>query len=52
MSNIEIGNWVVSSNPLHADNGVGLVQQVRNEQAKVECHPAEAGDKETIRWQP
>lgn len=30
---------VVSTNPLHAGNGVGVVQQVRGEQAKVEFRP-------------
>ena len=39
MSNIQDGNWVVSTNSLHADNGVGIVQQVRGEQAKVEFRP-------------
>ena len=39
MSNIQNGNWVVSTNPLHAGNGVGIVQQVRGEQAKVEFRP-------------
>ena len=39
MSNIHDGNWVVSTNPLHADNGVGVVQQIRGEQAKVEFRP-------------
>jgi hypothetical protein len=32
MSSIQDGNWVVSTNPLHAGNGVGIVQQVRGEQ--------------------
>lgn len=39
MSNIEIGNWVISTNAVHADNGVGVVQQVRGDQAKVEFRP-------------
>ncbi|MBU4272369.1 MAG: DEAD/DEAH box helicase family protein [Planctomycetes bacterium] len=39
MSTIQDGNWVVSTNALHADNGVGVVQQVRGEQAKVEFRP-------------
>ena len=39
MSSIQEGNWVVSTNPLHAGNGVGIVQQVRGEQAKVEFRP-------------
>ena len=32
MSTIQNGHWVVSTNPLHADNGVGVIQQVRGEQ--------------------
>jgi len=39
MSSIEPGMWVVSSNPLHVGNGIGVVQQVRGEQAKVEFRP-------------
>ena len=39
MSDIQAGMWVVSTNPLHTDNGVGAVQQIRNEQAKVEFRP-------------
>ena len=35
MSSVEYGAWVVSTNPLHADNGVGVIQHVRGEQAKV-----------------
>ena len=34
MSGIRSGDWVVSENPLHADNGVGVVQQVRGEQVE------------------
>ena len=33
------GSWIVSTNPLHADNGIGMVQQVRGEKAKVEFRP-------------
>ena len=51
MSTVRDGDWVISTNALHADNGVGVVQQVRREQAKVEFRPAEAEDEETIRWQ-
>ena len=36
---VKNGSWVVSTNPLHTENGVGVVQQVRNEQAKVEFRP-------------
>ena len=36
---IDKGSWVVSTNPLHAENGVGIVQQVRGQQAKVEFRP-------------
>ena len=39
MRNIQNANWVVSTNALHADNGVGIVQQVRGDQAKVEFRP-------------
>jgi len=39
MSMIQNGDWVVCTNPLHAGNGVGTVQQVRGEQAKVEFRP-------------
>ena len=36
---IDKGSWVVSTNPLHAENGVGIVQRVRGQQAKVEFRP-------------
>ena len=36
---IDKGSWVVSTNPLHAENGVGIVQQVHGQQAKVEFRP-------------
>ena len=36
---IGTGSWVVSTNPLHTGNGVGVVQQVRKQQAKVEFRP-------------
>ena len=36
---IDSGAWVISNNPLHADNGIGVVQQVQREQAKVEFRP-------------
>ena len=36
---IDRGSWVVSTNPLHTENGVGVVQQVRRQQAKVEFRP-------------
>ena len=36
---IDTGSWVVSTNPLYADNGIGVVQQVRRGQAKVEFRP-------------
>lgn len=36
---IDTGSWVVSTNPLYADSGIGVVQQVRREQAKVEFRP-------------
>ncbi len=39
MTNIQNGDWVISSNPLHGDNGVGIVQQIRGDQAKVEFRP-------------
>jgi superfamily II DNA or RNA helicase len=39
MNGIDPGAWVVSSNPLHSGNGIGVVQQVRGEQAKVEFRP-------------
>ena len=31
--------WVISNNPLHADNGIGVIQQIQGEQAKVEFRP-------------
>jgi len=39
MNELNPGSWVLSTNPLHADNGVGVVQQIRGEQAKVEFRP-------------
>ena len=36
---INRGSWVVSTNPLHADNGIGVVQEVQGAQAKVEFRP-------------
>lgn len=36
---IETGSWVISTNPLHAENGIGVVQAVRPQQAKVEFRP-------------
>ncbi|MDP8206171.1 MAG: DEAD/DEAH box helicase [Candidatus Electryonea clarkiae] len=36
---VDTSSLVVSINSLHADNGVGVVQQVRGEQAKVEFRP-------------
>ncbi len=35
---IELKNksWVVSTSPLHADNGIGVVREIRGEQVKVE----------------
>ena len=33
------GSWVISTKPLHTDNGIGVVQQVHREQAKVEFRP-------------
>ncbi len=51
MSNIQNGNRAVSTNPLHAGKGSGIVQQVRKKQANVEFRPKEGGDKEMIRWQ-
>ena len=36
---VDTGSWVVSTNPLHSDNGIGVVQQVRRGQAKVEFRP-------------
>ena len=36
---IDRGAWVISNNPLHADNGLGVVQQVQRERAKVEFRP-------------
>ena len=33
------GLWVVSTSPLHADNGIGVVQQVRGERVRVAFHP-------------
>ena len=38
-SDIAINSWVISTNPQHADNGIGVVQKVRREQAKVEFRP-------------
>ena len=36
---IATGSWVVSTNPLHTENGVGVVQQVRKQQAEVIFRP-------------
>ena len=36
---IDEGSWVVSTNPLYAENGIGVVQAVRRQQAKVEFRP-------------
>ncbi len=36
---IDTDSWVVSTNPLHAENGIGVVQKVRGQQAKVEFRP-------------
>ena len=36
---IEAGSWVISTNPLHAENGIGVVQAVQRQQAKVEFRP-------------
>ena len=36
---IDTDSWVVSTNPLHAENGLGVVQKVRGQQAKVEFRP-------------
>ena len=33
------GSWVFSTNPVHADNGIGVVQQVHGDQGKVEFRP-------------
>jgi len=33
------GDSVLSTNPLHAENGIGVVQQIRGAQAKVEFRP-------------
>ena len=33
------GSWVISIHPVHADNGIGVVQQVQGDQAKVEFRP-------------
>ena len=33
------GSWVFSSNPRHAQHGIGLVQEIHGEQAKVEFRP-------------
>ncbi len=32
-------SWVISTNPLHADNGIGVVQKIRGQQAEVMFHP-------------
>ena len=36
---IDTGSWVVSTNPLYAEDGVGVVQKVRGQQAEVKFHP-------------
>lgn len=36
---IKEGAWVISTNPLYEENGIGVVQKVRGEQIKVEFHP-------------
>ena len=36
---IDIDSWVVSTNPLHAGNGIGVVQRVRGQQAEVMFRP-------------
>ena len=36
---IDIDSWVVSTNPLHAENGIGVVQRVRGQQAEVMFRP-------------
>ena len=36
---IDKGSWVVSTNPLYAENGVGVVQRVRGQQAEVLFRP-------------
>ena len=36
---IDRGTWVISNNPIYADKGIGVVQQVQREQAKVEFRP-------------
>jgi len=39
MNAINPGTWLVSTNPLHAGSGIGVVQQIRGDQAKVEFRP-------------
>ncbi len=38
-SDIAINSWVISTNPQYSDNGIGVVQKLRREQAKVEFRP-------------
>ena len=40
MDNIVPGVWVISTNPLHAENGIGIIQEIRGEQVKVEFRPS------------
>lgn len=38
-STVAAGSWVISTNPLYSEAGIGVVQQVQGEQAKVEFRP-------------